>query len=261
MLSNYSSDLLFSMERLSTNPYKIVRLSPSDTLPFAVKDAAKVSGQSLDDLHAKGQLFYVDHSNLKDLPQQDGKYSAACEAYFYINSKSKDFLPLAIKPNVDGSNWVVTPKDKFNDWLLAKMMFESNDMWYLQWFHLAATHEVVEIVYLAAIRTLSEEHPIMPVLHRILKLAFAFRPAASQVLLAKGAVIDQLYPFTGATGGGVYLKYYVSDSSADRYRLHERYVPQWSKLIPRQIFDARFPNPWSHQARPWTRSQELPLLR
>jgi hypothetical protein len=79
---------------------------------------------------------------------------------------SGDFLPLAIKPNVEGSDLVYTPQDLPNDWLLAKMMFNSNSFWHAQWYHLAATHAVGEIVYLSAIRTLSEEHPIMAILHR-----------------------------------------------------------------------------------------------
>jgi hypothetical protein len=79
---------------------------------------------------------------------------------------SNDFLPLAIKPNANGSSLVYTPQDLPNDWLLAKMMFNLNSFWHAQWYHLGATHVVGEIVYLSAIRTLSEEHPIMAVLHR-----------------------------------------------------------------------------------------------
>lgn len=45
-------------------------------------------------------------------------------------------------------------------------MFTLNDFWFIEWYHFASTHCTVEIVYLAAIRTLSEDHPLMGVLNR-----------------------------------------------------------------------------------------------
>lgn len=63
LLSNYTQDLLFSMERLSANPYSIKRLDPSsDTLAFDVDDtiATNLTGETLDALFASGSLFYVE---------------------------------------------------------------------------------------------------------------------------------------------------------------------------------------------------------
>jgi hypothetical protein len=165
MLQNYTSDLLFGMERLSTSPYSVKRLQPTDSLPFTVDNAASISGQSLEALLAGNRLFFVDYSSFKDLPLSAGKYAAACQAYFYIHPQSGDFLPLAIKTNV-GSDLTYTPEDSENDWLLAKMLFNINDGFNQEFEHFAASHWVAEIAYLAAIRTLSEEHPIMPIVHR-----------------------------------------------------------------------------------------------
>lgn len=167
MLSNYTSDLLFSMERLSTAPVSVARVGANDALLFAVDNAASIAGLSLEQLQAQGRLFAVDYLDQKDLPlSSDIKFGAACQAYFYIHPESGHFLPLAIKPNLEGSDLVYTPEDEENDWMLAKLMFNLNDVWFTQWFHLAAGHETAEIVYLAAIRTLSEEHPLLPFLHR-----------------------------------------------------------------------------------------------
>lgn len=167
MLTNYTSDLLFSMERLSVAPFRVFRVKADDALVFTVDNAESISGLSLEALQSQGRLFLVDHSDQKDLPKSSTyKYGGAAQAYFYIHPESGDFLPLAIKPNNEGSDLVFTPEDDENDWLLAKMIFNLNDVWFTQWYHLAAEHETSEIVYLSAIRSLSEEHPIMPILHR-----------------------------------------------------------------------------------------------
>ena len=74
ILTNYTSDLLFSIERLSLNPYNIVRLNPkASQLPFQV-DAEVVqnlAGVSLDTLFATGSLFYIDYSSQSAYPKTE----------------------------------------------------------------------------------------------------------------------------------------------------------------------------------------------
>jgi len=103
------------------------------------------------------------------------KFGASCTAYFFIHPKSKDFLPLAIKTNV-GKNFVYTPKDSANDWLLAKIMFNVNDLFDSQMNHLIATHDVAEPIHQAALRTLSDSHPVMVILERLMHQAYSARP-------------------------------------------------------------------------------------
>lgn len=156
------------MERLANSPYAVRRLNPSvDTLAFEVDDsvAEQITGSTLQSLLAAGRLFYVDHSAQGSLARTTGRYATACDAYFYISEVSGDFLPLAIRTGV-GANLVYTPQDEDADWLLAKMMFETNDSWFVNWYHLASTHEVVQIVWMAAIRTLSVDHPVYALLNR-----------------------------------------------------------------------------------------------
>ncbi|KAK5629358.1 hypothetical protein RRF57_005073 [Xylaria bambusicola] len=218
MLSNYTSDLLFSMERLSTAPASVARVGASDALLFAVDNAASITGLSLKQLQAQGRLFVIDYLDQKDLSRSsDIKFGAACQAYFYIHPESGDFLPLAIKPNVEGSDLVYTPEDEENDWTLAKLMFNLNDLWFTQWFHLAAGHETAEIVYLAAIRTLSEEHPLMPFLHRLMKQAWAMRHSAEQRLINVGGPVDQLFPWAGSSAG-VYTDALYQSGLASKFR-------------------------------------------
>jgi arachidonate 15-lipoxygenase (second type)/8-lipoxygenase (S-type) len=155
------------MQRLSASPYQIRRLNPSsDTLPFTVSDTtvSTLSGLNLQQLFNQGRLFYADYRDQKGLTSS-GQFAAACDAYFYIDPKTSNFLPLAIRTNV-GANLIYTPLDSPNDWLLAKMMYSANDFWFSQWNHLASTHEVVQIVWEAAIRSISQQHPVYAILNR-----------------------------------------------------------------------------------------------
>lgn len=62
IMTNYTQDLLFSMERLSQNPYPLHLVKPGDKLPFEVADdlSTKISGATLQELQEKGDLFVVD---------------------------------------------------------------------------------------------------------------------------------------------------------------------------------------------------------
>jgi arachidonate 15-lipoxygenase (second type) / 8-lipoxygenase (S-type) len=155
------------MERLSISPYAVRRLNPSnDSLAFTISDSTcqNLTGSTLQSLFNAGRLFYVDYRNQLGLPST-GRYAPAADAYFYIDSTSGDFLPLAIRTNV-GSNLIYTPADDAGDWLLAKMAYNVNDFWFAQLDHLALTHEVVQINYMAAIRTLSDQHPVLALFDR-----------------------------------------------------------------------------------------------
>ena len=156
------------MERLANSPYQVRRLDPaSDTLAFNVEDNVvnKLANTTLQNLFRQGRLFYADYrdQNTDNLSPTGVRYAASCDAYFYIHPRSGDFLPLAIRTNV-GANLIYTPADSFGDWMLAKIMLNANDFWFAQWNHLAQTHEVVQINYMAAVRTLSERHPVLGLL-------------------------------------------------------------------------------------------------
>ncbi|KAK9447010.1 lipoxygenase [Limtongia smithiae] len=217
VLTNYTQDLFFSMQRLSTSPFILRRLRPSagvcialtvddkeartyagDHLPFSVDDetAVKITGKSLQQLFYEGRLFHADHSSQADLVST-GRYSAACDAYFYI-ADSGDFLPLAIRTNV-GSNLIYTPLDSEGDWMLAKLMFNVNDFWFAQWNHLAQTHQVVQIVWMAAIRTISRDHPVFAILNRLTYEAFSISVLAQSILFPTGGAVDLIFAYSGTS--------------------------------------------------------------
>ncbi|KAI0158520.1 lipoxygenase [Pestalotiopsis sp. NC0098] len=214
ILTNYTQDLLFSMERLSLSPYQVKRLNPSsDELQFSINDsvAENITGSTLQELFSQGRLFYADYRDQSNLTKTE-RFAAACDAYFYIDTASGDFLPLAIRTNV-GSNLIYTPNDQPDDWLLAKIMYNVNDFWFAQWDHFASTHMVVQIAYMAAIRTLSDDHPVLAVVNRLMYEVFAIQPLAASVLFNTGGAADELFPWTGTAAQAFTDKLYKSDGA------------------------------------------------
>ncbi|KAK6537329.1 hypothetical protein TWF694_011519 [Orbilia ellipsospora] len=218
MLTNYTQDLLFSMERLSLNPFAVRRLIPgSDSVPFNVDSTIvqDVTGSSLSSLLSAGRLFYVDHSDQAALAPT-AQYGASCDALFYLSESSNQFLPLAIRTNVPNANKLIyTPKDSANDWLLAKIMFNVDDFFHGQFHHLAATHYVAEVAFQAAERTLSDNHPILAVFKRLMYGAFGIRPLAVVVLLRPGGDIDQFFAHTGSAAGDYSANLYSTGGAGD----------------------------------------------
>lgn len=186
------------MERLANSAFSVRRLPKASELPFLVNSSitSRVAGSSLQKLLKDGRLFYADHRSQATRPKTNSKYAAACDAYFYISPKTGEFLPLAIRTNV-GSNLIYTPADEAADWILAKIMFNVNDFFFAQTWHLASTHEVVQIAWMAAFRTLSIDHPIFALLDRLTYQLFSIQPLAQTFLFDKGAAFDTLFPITG----------------------------------------------------------------
>ncbi|KAJ9616659.1 hypothetical protein H2200_000378 [Cladophialophora chaetospira] len=242
MLTNYTQDLLFSMERLSLSPYQVRRLNPSsDTLQFTIDDATamNITGMTVQQLFEGGRLFYADYRDQKNLTPTE-RYSAAVDAFFYIDQRLGEFLPLAIRTNV-GSNLIYTPRDEPADWLLAKIMYNVNDFWYAQWNHLASTHEVVQITYLAAIRTLSDEHPVLALLNRLMYEVYAIQPLAETLLFLPGAAVDQVFPYTGTSAQEYTTNLYQNGGSG---RFQSNYF--MTDLQSRGLVNSNFGPPLQH---------------
>ncbi|KAF7165183.1 hypothetical protein CNMCM5623_009449 [Aspergillus felis] len=203
MLTNWTQDLLFSMERLSINPYVVRRLHPrKDRLPFLVEDRVVqhlAAGNTLEALHRDGRLFFANHSYQAPYPKTPERWTAACTAYFFIHPRSGDFLPLAIKTNM-GSDLTYTPMDETNDWLFAKMAFDMNDLFHSQLYHLANTHDVAEPVHQAALRTMSARHPVRGYLDRLMYQAYAVRPIGEEFLFNEGGFYDSSFALPNWAG-------------------------------------------------------------
>jgi hypothetical protein len=196
-LTNYTLDSFFGGERL-VRPYTLYKAQEKDTklIDISDKDAKKIAGKTVSELLKAGKLFAVDRKfflrkpvspsadNRTDTYQKDqkvyvpsqfnDKYGAPVSALFYIGDEG-DLLPLGIRTNV-GENFTYTRLDEPNDWLLAKIMFNVADQFHLQIYHLTATHNVGEALHEAAMRSMSDNHPIMAVLDRLNYQAYSARP-------------------------------------------------------------------------------------
>ncbi|KAF4956916.1 hypothetical protein FGADI_3519 [Fusarium gaditjirri] len=198
VLRNAKSDLLFSMERLSVHPESLRRVKPHERIALHVEDkiARKITTKTQSSLQREGRLFIVDHSSLANLTLTKGRYSGACEALFFIHPVSQEFLPLAIRPN-NGSPLVYTPLDEDNDWILAKILLNMNDVWHSQWYHLAASHLSSDLIYMSATRSFSDMHPVWGLIRRLGVNSFAYRVGASTSLINPGGDIEKNFPWNG----------------------------------------------------------------
>ncbi|KAF5640415.1 arachidonate 5-lipoxygenase [Fusarium sp. NRRL 52700] len=199
VLRNAKSDLYFSMERLSVHPESLRRVKPDERIALRVEDsiARKIATKTQRSLQKEGRLFIVDHRSLANLTLTKGRYSGACEALFFIHPTSGEFLPLAIRPN-NGSPLIYTPLDEENDWTLAKIMLNSNDVWHNQWYHLGAAHLSSDLIYMSATRSFSDMHPVWGLIRRMAVNSFAYRPAASATLVNPGGDIEKNFAWNGA---------------------------------------------------------------
>ncbi|KAI0541276.1 lipoxygenase [Xylaria digitata] len=200
MLTNHTDDRTFSMMRLSSVPYRLRRVQREDSLLFPLDEelSRSITGHSLEELHAQGRLFSEDFAEMKD-QEATTAYGAGCQAYFYIDDAG-DFLPLAIKLIVKGreeSALVYTPKDIKDEWLFAKMTINANDGWHSTWGHTTQSHSAAEAPYLAAIRSLSENHPVLAVMNRIENTPWGVRPNLEESLVNGTADTGpKYYPWT-----------------------------------------------------------------
>jgi hypothetical protein len=167
VLRNAKSDLFFAMERLSVHPESLRRVKPNEFVALRVKDkiARKITTKTQKCLQKEGRLFIVDHRSMANLTLTTGRYAGACEALFFIHPNSGEFLPLAIRPN-NGSPLIYTPLDEDNDWTLAKILLNMNDVWHNQWYHLAAAPLSSDLVYMPATRSFSDAHPVWGLIRR-----------------------------------------------------------------------------------------------
>ncbi|KAI0421092.1 lipoxygenase [Xylaria grammica] len=219
MLTNHTDDRTFSMMRLSSVPYRLRRVQREDSLLFPLDEdlSRSISGHSLEELHAQGRLFSEDFAEMKD-QETTSAYGAGCQAYFYIDDAG-DFLPLAVKLIVKGredSALVYTPKDLKDEWLFAKMTINANDGWHSTWGHTTMSHSAAEAPYLTAIRSFSENHPILAVINRIENLPWGVRPNLEESLVNGTADTGpKYYPWTADAARAWANKVYSSGETSN----------------------------------------------
>jgi arachidonate 15-lipoxygenase (second type) / 8-lipoxygenase (S-type) len=135
---------------------------------------------------------------------------------------------------------IYTPLDSPNDWLLAKIMMNSNEAIFNEVYHVAATHAVQEIVYLAALRNMHNSHPLLALLERLMYGAFAPRIVGEAVLVNEGGLFDTFTGITGAGAAAMVEVYYHSGAGA----FHQNYFVK--QLADRGLVNCTWGPPLKH---------------
>ncbi|RMZ48145.1 hypothetical protein AFCA_008855 [Aspergillus flavus] len=99
-----------------------------------------------------------------------------------------------------GSDLTYIALDDANDWLFAKMVFNMNDLFHSQLYHLANTHDVAEPIHQAALRTMSARHPVRGYLDRLMNQAYAVRPVGEEFLFNEGGFYDSSFALPNWAG-------------------------------------------------------------
>jgi hypothetical protein len=90
IFSNYTQGLLFSMGRLSLNPYTLKRFNLLDKAPFPIDDSIVLKHAALlitfQGFQLSGDLFAPDHSYEAKYPKTN-RYGTACTALFFIHQE------------------------------------------------------------------------------------------------------------------------------------------------------------------------------
>jgi len=193
-LNNWLNDVEFGRQRLQgLNPEMITLVTPDTwknvylkklnwTADVNTKVTQILKGQTITDA-IKAKIIYVcdywvfDSDDLRTLAMGFRRYIAAPIGLFYYDTTTNNMLPLGIQlmpdhPEAPGRNkyqfhlptqvnGVDTPA-----WILAKIWLNSVDGQYQELIsHLMESHEVGELVSVAAFRNLAVNHPVYQLIH------------------------------------------------------------------------------------------------
>lgn len=170
--SGFSMELLLSTDR---------RLQQVD-LNLTTFQARTVCGASIPGLFADNSLFVNDFSDVakyNDLDKPE-KFVANVQGFFCVDRRDERFMPLAIR-FVD-QNLVYTPFDRPNEWMLAKMVFNTAEIHMQQIRHFAEVHLAFEPLRVEMMRALAADHPVYKFLDRHLYAAFGLTILGRKVL-------------------------------------------------------------------------------
>jgi arachidonate 15-lipoxygenase len=237
------SDAFFARMRLAgPNPMVIRRIS---RLPenFPVDDeifkGSMGPGDSLAAAGAEHRLYLADYSGLdgKQAGTSPGgqKFLAAPLALFAVpaqGSADRSLRPVAIQcgqtPGPD--NPVLRPSDGLA-WDVAKAFVSMADGNYHQAIsHLGQTHLVLEPIVVAAVRQLSQVHPLSILLTPHFEGTLNINDGAQSTLMAPGGGVDFVM------GGTIQVSTEIAVSAAQAYRFNES-IPT-AALAERGVDDA-----------------------
>ncbi|MCU0919065.1 MAG: hypothetical protein MUF16_01815 [Burkholderiaceae bacterium] len=195
--SRWMQDEEFARQRLDgINPY-LLKLATELPEHFPVTDdtlrGVLPEGSRLATLLAERRLFLLDYALLHGLVPVLGRFCVAPIALFWRDGAGQ-LMPLAIQLGQSPAEAPVifTPRDERWTWLMARSFVQCADGAYHEVVaHLQRTHLVMEPVWVAAARTLPEQHPLYQLLRPHFTGTLDINHMARGSLLAPGGPIDE----------------------------------------------------------------------
>lgn len=190
----WTQDTEFGYLRLAgLNPTRIFQINEANMAQKLAPDRFNVTdeflagllpeGVTLARLAASKRLFMTESPETADMQLSNGNFVTAPIALYWLNEQNNQILPLAIQLYPDptkGAGRIYTPKDKKNTWLAAKIHVAYTDMMIHSFnSHVFAMHTMMESIWIAMCRCLSEKHPLRaffdPHFYQLLIVNFGIR--------------------------------------------------------------------------------------
>lgn len=209
-VERWRTDQEFGRQRLNGVNPTLIRLLHEFPAKFPVTEetvkGVLPDGVTLAQMIAQHKIFWTDYEWLDGLPAPAQNNITAPIAAFYVD-KNDDLMPLAIqlsqKPGRDAP--IFTPKNcSPTCWLLVKMHVNVADAFLHEVSaHFLATHAIMELVYVAMKRTVSDSHPIAHMLAPHFWFTMALNWSARRDLISPGGAVPRL--MVGGYEGLVHL--------------------------------------------------------
>ncbi len=193
ILNDWKDDAEFVRQRLQgVNPVWIHRCD----------DAAQLLEHGLDQqVYARlrqarrpeNPLYVVNyHELLQDIPLVEGRHLAPAIAFF--ECRQEVLYPLGIQLYSEASGAVWFHPDGSPGWTLAKMFFNSADLFVHESLtHLLWTHLFLENFWIATVRNLSDKHPVRKLLAPHFHFSLNANANSNRILLGETGIFAELF--------------------------------------------------------------------
>jgi arachidonate 5-lipoxygenase len=189
--THWREDAFFAYCRLNgSNPLSI-RAYTGPIAKFPVTDelvqGLLPEGETLDSMTKANRLFYCDFPMLDGCPtgpEHEGCLAAPIGLFAVVNGA---LTPIAIQLVQDPTKGpIFTPKDNIGLWTLAKMHFNCADSVVQMYsWHFCTCHMMMESIYVASKRSISEHHPLFDMIAQHGWLTIALNVSARIFLVGK----------------------------------------------------------------------------
>lgn len=199
ILDTWKDDDEFVRQRLQgVNPVWIRRCDdPAELLQDGLGPNAYAR---LREIHRPEYPLYVVnyHELLQDIPVAEGRHLAPAIAFFECRQEMLHPLGIQLYSADHGAVWF--SPDGSPGWTLAKMFFNSADLFIHESVtHLLWTHLFLENYWLAAVRNLSEKHPVRKLLAPHFHFCLNANANSNNILLGEAGIFAELFS-AGRTG-------------------------------------------------------------